>query len=200
MGLFYPCSKVSYWIYFSKIRFSKITGNQFGLSESDLITPISELSPFEISWYLFDLQPFKSFIGIAQMLCGILLIWNRTAIIGAFIFLPIVSTILIMDMTFMPYELATAFTWRLSYYIFLDLLILWHYRDRMITIWQAVWNGVSTKFKFSIWVYLTLPVMAILMEFISPRTLYRFFVDPIQTMKDFRDLFGLLIDVLGKFF
>jgi len=204
--------KAKYWDYFIlaarfligwtflRYGYSKLTDGQFGLTETELLTPITELSPFRISWYLFDLQPFKTFIGISQVLCGLLLIWNRTAILGAFMFLPIVATILIMDMTFMPTDMANAFTWRLTYYIALDSLILWHYRERMFIIWSAAWKGVSTKFKYPIWVYLTLPVVAIILELISPRTLFNLTTHPVRTLKGFGEVFNLLIDVIGQFF
>ncbi|MEP5103144.1 MAG: hypothetical protein ABJQ84_00935 [Ekhidna sp.] len=209
---FKQIAKPKYWDYFIlaarfligwtflRYGYSKLMAGQFGLSETELLTPIPELSPFRISWYLFDLQPFKNFIGISQIICGLLLIWNRTAILGAFMFLPIVATILIMDVTFMPTDMANTFTWRLSYYIALDILILWHYNDRMLIIWNAAWKGVTTRFKYPIWVYLTLPIVAIILEFISPRTLFKLLTNPVETIKGFGELFTLLIDVLGQIF
>ena len=164
------------WTFLS-YGYSKLTDGQFGLTEAELLSPISELSPFRISWYLFDFQPFKAFIGVSQLICGTLLVWNRTAVLGAFLFLPIVATILIIDMTFMPEALAIAFTWRLSYYILLDFLILAHYKDRMIVIWNATVKGINTKFNYPIWVYLTLPVVVIGMEILP------FFLrSPIETV------------------
>ena len=96
-----------------------------------MATQLKDVSLFKLSWYSFDHEPFKSFIGVSQIICGLLLLINRTTLIGAFLFLPIVATILIIDLTFMPISLAQGFAWRLSFYIFLDLLILWHYKDRM---------------------------------------------------------------------
>lgn len=203
--------KAKYWDYFIlaarfligwtflRYGYSKLTEGQFGLNETELLTPISELSDFRISWYLFNLQPFKAFIGVAQLICGVLLVWNRTVILGAFLFLPIVTTILIMDMSFMPAGMAEAFTWRLSYYIALDLLILWHYKDRMLSIWEAVSKGINTKFKYPIWVYLTLPFVAILLEIISPKTIFNLLTSPVETLKGFAGLFKLLMDLIAEF-
>jgi len=185
---------------FLRYGISKLTEGQFGLTEAEMLTPLAELSPFRISWYLFDFQPFKAFIGVSQVISGLLLIWNRTAILGAFFFLPIVATILIIDITFMPPGFVYAFSWRLSYYILLDLLILWHYRDRMRTIWKAAWDGINTKFKYPIWVYLTLPFAAIFLEIFSLKTIYRFITSPIETIKDFGVLFQMLKDLIGQFF
>ncbi|HAP61944.1 MAG TPA: hypothetical protein DCR93_21400 [Cytophagales bacterium] len=179
------------WVFFS-YGLSKLREGQFGLDEAELMTPLSELSPFRISWYLFDMQPFKAFIGVSQMLCGALLIWNRTLLLGAFMFLPIVATILIIDLTFMPPPMATAFAWRLSWYIVLDLLILGHYRERMLVIWKAVWDGVGTKFKHPVWVYLTLPVVAISLEVFSPRFFFYVLTRP-------RELFRSIAELVGQF-
>ena len=168
--------KEKYWDYFILVArfllgwtflrygYGKLTDGQFGISELELLTPVKDVSLFRLSWYLFDHEPFKSFVGISQVICGSLLIVNRTAIIGAFIFIPIVSTILIMDLTFMSTGMAAGFAWRLSFYIILDLLILWHYREKMRVIWDSVWCNVATKFKFPIWAYLILPFLAVGLE------------------------------------
>ncbi|WP_394747270.1 DoxX family membrane protein [Spongiimicrobium salis] len=170
-------SKAQYWDYFILVSrfllgfvflsygYGKLTDGQFGITPEELATPVQDLSFFKLSWYLFDQQPFKAFVGISQLVCGLLLMVNRTALVGAFLFLPIVSTILIIDMTFMPKAMAYAFTWRLSFYILLDFLILWHYKDKMALIGNAVWNNVNTKFRFPLWAYLILPVMALALEF-----------------------------------
>jgi uncharacterized membrane protein YphA (DoxX/SURF4 family) len=162
-----------------------IDGGQFGVSELDMATELKDLSLFKLSWYLFDHEPFKSFIGISQILCGIFLLLNRTTLIGALLFLPIVTTILIIDLTFMPPLLAQGFVWRLSFYIILDLLILWHYKDRMIVIWKSIWHNVNTKFKFPLWAYLLLPLFAIALEIIGalPRVFTQLLFQPAETIE-----------------
>lgn len=152
---------------FLRYGWSKLTEGQFGVSATEMATPLKDLSLFRVSWYLFDHEPFKTFIGISQLLCGVLLLINRTALLGAFFFLPIVSTVLIIDLTFMPTFLAQNFAWRLSFYILLDVLIIWHYKDRMKVVWNALCHNLSTKFNFSIWAYLLLPVFAIALEIVG---------------------------------
>lgn len=80
--------------------------------------------------------------------------------------------------------MAQGFAWRLSYYIVLDFLILWHYKERMKVIWKAVWDNVSTKYKFSIWAYLLLPLFAIGLEVVGvlPKLLTQFIIDPGETI------------------
>lgn len=179
-------TKEKYWDYFILVArlllgwtflrygYGKLTDGQFGLTEAELLTPIKDLSLFRVSWYLFGHEPFNMFIGISQLVCGLLLILNRTAILGAFLFLPIVTVILIIDLTAMPPDLLAGFTFRLPFYILLDCLILWHYKDRILIIWKNTISGVSTKFKFPVWAYLILPILAICLEIIGalPRVFF----------------------------
>lgn len=144
--------------------YGKLSGGQFGINEEEISVPIQDLSLFKVSWYLFDHQPFKAVVGFFQILCAILLLYNRTVILGAFLFLPIISTILLMDLSFMPHFLAISLGFRLTYYILLDFLILWHYRERIRIIWQAIWLDMNWKSNFPIWAYVLIPFSVILLE------------------------------------
>ncbi len=185
---------------FIRYGYSKMIDGQFGITPLELATPIKDLNLFRISWYLFDHQPFKYFIGISQLICGSLLIINRTTIIGAFLFLPIVATILIIDLTVMPTGLAIGFAWRLSFYITLDLLILWHYREKMKLIWSAVWEKVNTKFKFPIWAYMISPIFVIALEIVGalPHMLINLIIHPSETLDTFERYINLVMEMITK--
>lgn len=163
---------------------SKLNDGQFGISAEEMATPVKDLGLFKLSWYLFDHEPFKSFIGISQIIAGLLLIYNRTVILGVLISIPIFLNILIIDITYVK---MSGFYWRLSYYLILDFLILWHYKDRMIIAFKAIFNGLTTKFKFPIWAYLLLPIMAIGVEILPfiPKLLLELILNP----KEISDLF-----------
>jgi uncharacterized membrane protein YphA (DoxX/SURF4 family) len=99
-------SKAELWDYFILIAriwlacmllsygYSKLTDGQFGVSKAIMDLPLKEVSLFDLSWYLADHEPFKSFIGISQMITAALLIYNRTLILGAFISIPVWINIL----------------------------------------------------------------------------------------------------------
>lgn len=194
--------KDKYWDYFILVArfligctflsygYGKLMDGQFGLVEADLSAPVKEVGLFKLSWYLFDHQPFKASIGISQVICGALLIINRTAILGAFIFLPIVATILIIDLSFMPDNMANAFAWRLSFYILLDFLILGHYKEKMRLIWSAVWQNVTTKYSIPIWGYAILPIMAVALEVMGvlPRLVGKLILHPQESWQGFEEL------------
>ncbi|WKN44013.1 DoxX family membrane protein [Tunicatimonas pelagia] len=202
--------KAKYWDYFILVArfllgwtflrygYSKLNSGQFGVSEEELLTPLKDLSLFRVSWYLFDHQPLKIVVGVMQIICSSLLIINRTAIIGALMFIPIISIILLIDLTAMPYALKVGFAWRLSFYILLDLLILWHYREKMEVIGEAVWQNVNTKFSYSLRMYALLPIMAIVLEVtgVMPKILINLITDPIGMIKAFEKFSAYTIEKL----
>ena len=57
--------------------YSKLTDGQFGISEAEQNTAIKDLSLFRISWYVFEAEPFKSFVGISQVIAAVLLVYKR---------------------------------------------------------------------------------------------------------------------------
>ncbi|MGU9936994.1 DoxX family membrane protein [Empedobacter brevis] len=155
-------------ITFLSYGWGKLNGGQFGLNSDELNTPIKDLSLFKIGWYLFDHQPFKFFIGVSQILCSFLLLFDRTVIIGALFFLVIISNIIIIDETIMPETLKLAFRYRLLFYIFLCLLILYHHRNRFLPALNILKGKYQPIFKHKIWIYLLIPIGAICLELFIP--------------------------------
>lgn len=181
---------------FISYGYGKLTDNQFGISAVDMSKTLKETSLFKLSWYLFDQQPFKSFIGISQMICGLLIIYNRTLILGAFIFLPIAINILVIDLTIMPSPMSRIFAFRLSFYIILDLLILYNYKQRMLIIWRTITHKVSTKYKFSIWWYIFLPISAIILEIIG--ALPSGIINVIKNPNSIQEIFSIINKIISN--
>ena len=149
------------WTLF-RYGWAKLTDNQFGVNEKILNTPLKDIDLFRLSWYLADHQPFKSFIGVSQISTAVLLLFNRTAIIGAFSSIPIWLNILVWDMTFME-GFTRAFTIRLSYYLILTFLILYNERERILPA-AASFMKSTLRFRYPMWAYLLLPLAAIGLE------------------------------------
>ncbi|MBA3284490.1 MAG: DoxX family membrane protein [Nitrosopumilus sp.] len=194
---FILCARVLIAWTFLSYGWGKLTGNQFGLSTDQLSTPVKDLGLFKLSWYLFDQEPFKSFVGISQILAGLLLLYNRTLIIGALLSIPILANILIIDITYIK---MSGFYWRLSYYLFLDFVILWHYKDRLLLAFKSIFSGLTTKFKYPIWAYLILPIMAIGLELLGvvPRLLAGLIFNPTETLKGLSEIPNLILDIIKK--
>lgn len=187
---FILCARMLLALSFINYGWAKLSGNQFGVSPAEMKMTIKEIGLFKLSWYLFDQQPFKYFIGISQIIAGLLLLYNRTLILGALMLIPILANILVIDMTYIKMP---AFYWRLSYYLLLDFLILWHYKDRMIIAFRAFTRNISTRYKFSWKAYLLIPVMIVVLEF-SPLFLelaYGMLFHTQQTIARFKSLEGV---------
>jgi uncharacterized membrane protein YphA (DoxX/SURF4 family) len=175
----------------------KLTDNQFGLNANQLSTPVKDLGLFNLSWYLFDHEPFKSFIGVSQILAGLLLLYNRTLLLGALLSVPILLNILIIDITYIK---MSEFYWRLSYYLLLVFLIFWHYKERMFLAIHNISGGLSTKFKYPLWAWLILPIMAIGLEVLGavPRLVTDLIIHPTETLKAFAEIPDLISKMIKE--
>ncbi len=184
------------WTFLS-YGWGKLTGGQFGISPEEMATPVKDLSLFRLSWYLFSHEPFNTFVGVSQIVAALLLLINRTVILGALLAIPILANILIIDITYLKMQ---GFYWRLSYYLLLVFLILWHYKERVFATLKILTTGVSTKFKFPVWAYLILPLAAIALEVLGvvPQLVTGLLFHPAQTIEGLRKIPALIVDVLGK--
>lgn len=158
---------------------AKLAGYQFGVTPEVLAQPLGRVSLDHVAWYCFAHEPFSAFIGISQILASVLLVWNRTALLGALLLFPIALTIFIIDITFLNNIIA--FRYALPFYLGLILLILNHYRDRMLTVFRTLTEGVTTRFAYPWWAYALLPVAAILLS--SIWLIVKYTVDFIQHPK-----------------
>jgi len=76
----------------------KLTGNQFGLGEGLTHSRLSDTSPLVITWYFFNLSPlYRDSIAFAQIGTGLLLLFRRTAPIGALSFFVIITNIVLIN-------------------------------------------------------------------------------------------------------
>lgn len=144
---------------------AKLSGNQFGITQAELDTPVRNLNLFRLSWYLADHEPFRSFIAVSQIVTGILLSLRRTCVIGALMSLPIWLNILIWDMTFLG-AFGSVFTVRLSWYLLLTVLVLLHQRRRVFPSLQLITSYDKPDIRYPLWAYLLLPVAGFLIEFL----------------------------------
>jgi len=173
---------------FINYGYSKLVDGQFGVSSSDLLVPLKDLPLFKVMWFLFDHEPLKTTVGILQIIAGILLLFESTAILGVIFFIPIAANIVLMDISFMDEGMGQAFTRRFTYYFILCFLILWNDKDRIKLIWNAMIKKFSMKRKFPIFLYLLLPLFAIILEILPsiPYALYYYMTNPERIYESFK--------------
>ena len=81
--------------------FAKLNGSQFTILDSELDKPLGQVSGFWLTWYYFGYSQFYgNFIGLAQVLGGVLLMFGRTTLLGACLLLPIIANIILVDIFF----------------------------------------------------------------------------------------------------
>jgi hypothetical protein len=105
---------------------AKINCNQF-IVKDEIINGqfVSDLNEFYLAWYLFGKSPFFSVvIGTLEVIGGILIITNKHYLIGALILLPIISGILIIDISFTTNYLGYSLSTRVLGMLICDILIL----------------------------------------------------------------------------
>ena len=154
--------------YMISYGWGKINGEQFGSFNQEILnSPLKEVGKFNLAWHLFSLdKTFNIIVGITQIIGGILIIINRTTLIGALILLPVLAQIFLIDLAFTTDTLGHSLTIRLGCMIFSDILILLYYKEKMILVWKNLTNNISTKFKYKWWIFLVLPIFGLLTDFI----------------------------------
>jgi hypothetical protein len=146
----------------------KIAGDQFGHRSQEILnTPLKDVSKFNLAWHLFSLnRSFDIVVGFMQIIGAAFILINRTALIGALMLLPVLFQIFLVDLAFTTDVFGAALPLRLVGMIVSDFLILYYYRDRMILVWHNLTDGTTTKYKYKWWIFLFLPVIGWLTDFL----------------------------------
>lgn len=154
--------------YMINYGWSKLTLSQFGVYDPSILEhPIKDIDSFYVAWHLFGRSTFFNVAtGILEIIGGILLIFNRTVLIGALIVLSILAQILIIDIAFTTGVQGFALPIRIGGMILADLLILYYYRDKVIIAWKNLTSGITTKFRYKWWIFLILPIVGFLMDLV----------------------------------
>jgi len=146
----------------------KLAGEQFGVHDPRILDmPVKQVDRFYLAWHLFGLsRPFNVIVGLFQIVGAALILFNRTAIIGALFLLPIILTIFFIDLAFTSNVFGAALTIRLLCMILSDFLILYYYRQKLIAAFKLLNTGVSTRYAYKWWVYLLLLPIGLLLDFV----------------------------------
>jgi hypothetical protein len=127
--------------------FGKIAGMQFGSPESmaenlgDLT--ISELTPMQIMWLFFGYSyGYGLFIGLSQVIGGLMLLHPRTKLLGITVLIPILLNIIVADLFF---EVLFGATLTAIWLFVLLLFVLWYERVKVIAVFKAL---TANKFEW----------------------------------------------------
>ncbi len=112
----------------STYGFAKVLKEQFSVPDYIKDIPIGEQSGFWLTWYYFGYSyPFSIIIAIGQIGGSLLLLFNRTRLLGTFILLPIMLNIVLINVF---YDINFgAFLNSLIYTLGLTFLLLLNYKE-----------------------------------------------------------------------
>lgn len=147
----------------------KLTMTQFGVDDPAILaTPLKDVDSYYVAWHLYGRSAFFNIsTGLLEIIGGMLLIFNRTVLIGALLILTILGQILIIDISFTTGVQSYNLPVRISGMILSALLILFYYKNRIINAWKVLTDvSISTKFSYKWWVFIILPVIGFLMDFV----------------------------------
>jgi len=146
----------------------KLTMSQFSVHDPSILEqPLKNVNTFYVAWYLYGQSYFFNIVtGILEIIAAILLLFNRTVLIGALMVLAVLGNIFIIDVSFTTSVFGYALPIRILGMMISALLILFYYKKRIISAFKMLTDGITTKFKYQWWIFLILPIVGFLMDFV----------------------------------
>jgi hypothetical protein len=108
---------------------SKLLGRQFTLAPGTSLRPVGSLTGYQLAWFYYSYSHvYAVILGLVQLGGGALLLFRKTALLGAALMLPVMTNILMINVFF-------HIAWGAlctSAFIFASMLaILWPYRHEL---------------------------------------------------------------------
>jgi hypothetical protein len=126
---------------------SKLAGVQFTLSPDIARRAIGSLSGFQLTWYYYSYSHiYASLLGLTQLVGGALLLFRKTALMGAAIMTPVMANILMINL-FFHIAVGAACT---ATFIFVSMLaLLWREREALLRLfWSQQLAQAATSQRF----------------------------------------------------
>jgi hypothetical protein len=151
---------LSAWLLFT-YGLSKLAGVQFGLPPDIARRPIGSLSGFQLTWYYYSYSHlYASILGLTQLAGGAMLLFRKTALLGATIMTPIMANILMINLFF---HIAVGAECTAAFILTSMLALVWRERGPLLGLFwsrQAAEPVNSLKFHRSMAALVVLVVIA----------------------------------------
>jgi|SRR5579864_1117455 len=110
--------------------FSKMLGRQFTLPPEIALRPAGALSGYQLAWFYYGYShTYEVILGVVELGGGALLLFRKTALLGAALMLPVMTNIVMINVFF-------RIAWGAmgtSAFIFASMLaVLWHQRHALV--------------------------------------------------------------------
>lgn len=111
---------------------SKLLHLQFDMQSQLARRPVGALTGYELTWFYFGYsRAYAVLLGVTQVLCGTLLLFRKTTLLGALTMLPVMANILFINMFILVNDYGP---FLISGIICIFLLtILWHQRSVLLS-------------------------------------------------------------------
>jgi hypothetical protein len=82
---------------------SKLAHLQFHLNQTLAARPVSSLTGYELTWFYYGYsRMYAVILGMTQVGGGMLMLFRKTALLGALAMLPVIVNILLIDLLILP--------------------------------------------------------------------------------------------------
>lgn len=124
---------------------SKLLGRQFSVPPELALRPVGSLSGHQLAWYYYSYSPvYATLLGLIQLAGAALLLFRKTAALGAALLLPVMTNILMINLFFF-------ITWGAictSALIFVALLaLLWRDRRALLGVFWTHQDGEPAELR-----------------------------------------------------
>jgi uncharacterized membrane protein YphA (DoxX/SURF4 family) len=145
----------------------KVTGGQFHILDPKILDkPLKDVDKFYLAWHLFSMSKvFNVLVGSTQIIGGLLLMFNRTVLLGALILIPILIQILLVDIAFTTNMFGATLPLRLAIMLLCDICILYYHKDKMVLVIRLLTSSGPGKFKYKWWTYIIVLLLAVPIDF-----------------------------------
>jgi hypothetical protein len=125
--------------------FTKVVGTQFHLPAEMARRPVGSLSGYQLAWFYYGYShTYEVIIGLTEVAGGALLLFRKTALLGAALMLPVMANILMINMFFVIGVGALC----TSTFIFLSVLaVLWHHRHALVGVFWTDQTGEPARLR-----------------------------------------------------
>ncbi len=140
---------------------SKLAGWQFWLSPEIARKPVGSLSGFQLTWYYYSYSHiYARILGLTQLAGGALLLFRKTALLGAAAMIPLIANILMINLFF---HIAVGAEFAAVFILISMLALLWRERGGIVSLFwshQASEAAGSQRFHRTVAAVVVLVVLA----------------------------------------
>jgi len=146
---------------------SKLLGRQFTLPPEMALRPVGSLSGYQLAWFYYSYSHLYAVIlGLIQLAGGALLLFRKTALLGAALMLPVMTNILMINVFFF---IAWGALFTSAFILTSMLAVLWHDRHALLGVFWTHQAGEPANVRryYRITAALVVLLVVILLGFAS---------------------------------